>query len=137
MRKDSEPQRKNEIGDEPHIVTESDVSAWAERERQRRQKWIEGPTESEKRAWARAEHRRRLREQLLDTEEDMDADLVEGRRVADRLQYESTLALAGAASRLFNSPYRYFGSLLREGAEWEEEHRVPLRKRRRVRFDEE
>jgi len=138
LQKDSEPQRKYAIGDDPSIVTDSDVSTWAERERRRRQKWLEGPTEREKSAWARAEHRRRLREQHeLDAEEDMDADLVEGRRVADRLGYEATLALAGAASWLFKSPYRYLGSLLREGAEWEEEHRLPLRKRRRVRFDEE
>src|SRR6266849_700711 len=101
MPKDSEPQRKYEIGDDSCIVTDSDVSAWAERERQRRQKWIEGPTESENKAWARAEYRRRLREQheqLLDAEQDMDADLAEGRRVADRLRHDTTLALAGATS---------------------------------------
>lgn len=140
MPKNSEPQRKYEISDDPCIVTESDVAAWAERERQRRQKWLEGPTEDEKRAWARAELRRRLREQheqRLDAEHDTDADVAEGRRVADRLRYDTTLALIGAANRLVDSPYRFLGGLLREGAEWEEEHRMPLRKRRRVRFDEE
>jgi hypothetical protein len=138
--KDPEPQRKYEIGEDFFIVTDSDVAAWAERERQRRRKWIEGPTEREKRAWAQAEHRRRLREeheQLLDTEEDTDPDLEEGRRVADRLRNEGTLALLGAVNWLSKSPYRYLGHLLREGAEWEEEHRMPLRKRRRVRFEEE
>lgn len=39
-------------------VEDPDVAEWAEREHQRRQAWLKGPTEDEKRAWARRHGRR-------------------------------------------------------------------------------
>ena len=63
-------------------VPEADIAAWAERERKRRQAWLEGPDEGEKQAWADAEWKRRkceYRDELLDM------DLDDGRRMADRL----------------------------------------------------
>jgi hypothetical protein len=59
--------------DDPWLVPEADIAAWAEGERKRRQAWLEGPDEEEKRAWADAERKRRKREyrnELLDMDLD-------------------------------------------------------------------
>jgi hypothetical protein len=39
---------------------ESEIEAWAQRERSRRQKWASGPTEEEKRDWARRKRWERM-----------------------------------------------------------------------------
>jgi hypothetical protein len=112
-------------------VSDADVEAWAERERKRRAEWAEGPTENDKRAYARGEHWRRGGS--FGGRRD---DVVEGRRVVERVQRDSTLALLGVAAMVAEAPYRLIGSLVRAGREWEDEFHVPPRQRRRVVLDE-
>jgi hypothetical protein len=120
---------------EPWAVPESDVAAWAEREKKRRQAWLEGPNEEEKQIWADAERQRRkrqYREDLLDIDL-FDIDLDEGRRMADRM---ADRMMAGFKDRMVETPLRKLGDLLREGRNSESRSREPLRRRRRVHPDD-
>jgi len=47
-----------EADSSPVGPSNSDVDAWAERERRRREAWLAGPSEDEKRDWARRKRRR-------------------------------------------------------------------------------
>jgi hypothetical protein len=117
---------------EPWAVPDSDVAAWAEREKKRRQAWLEGPNEEDKQAWADAERQRRkrqYRDELLDIDHLFDIDLEEGRRFADRM-------IAGFQNRMVDTPLRKLGDLLREGRSVESREKEPLRRRRRVYPDE-
>lgn len=118
----------SDTGNEPWAVSEADIAAWAERERKRRQAWLEGPNEEDKEAWADAERLRRkrqYREELLDLDDLFDVDLEDGRRFADRM-------IAGFTNRMVDTPLRKLGDLLREGRSVESREREPLRRRRRV-----
>ena len=126
MSKSSRESRRPDAAD-PWAVPESDIAAWAERERKRRQAWLEGPDEEEKQAWADAERLRRKREYR---EELFDMDLEEGRRMADRL-------IAGVTNRMVEAPLRKLGDLIREGRDSEDRQKNPLRRRRRVYPDDE
>ena len=100
-----------DTGNEPWAVSEADIAAWAERERKRRQAWLEGPNEEDKEAWADAERLRRkrqYREELLGLDDLFDVDLEDGRRFADRM-------IAGFTNRMVDTPLRKLGDLLREG----------------------
>ena len=121
----------SDTANEPWSVSEPDIAAWAERERKRRQAWLEGPNEEEKQAWADAERQRRkrqYRDELLDIDL-FDIDLEEGRRFADRM-------IAGFQNRMVDTPLRKLGDLLREGRSVEDRKKEPLRRRRRVYPDE-
>ena len=124
MSKSSRESRRSDPADDP---SEAEIAAWAERERKRRQVWLEGPDEEEKQAWADAErHRRRKR---ADLDELLDMDLDDGRRIADRL-------MAGFANRMVELPLRKLGNLIREGQDAEDRQKEPLRRRRRVHPDD-
>jgi hypothetical protein len=87
-----------DTGNEPWAVSEADIAAWAERERKRRQAWLEGPNEDDKQAWADAERQRRkrqYRDELLDIDL-FDIDLEDGRRFADRM-------MAGFTNRMVDT----------------------------------
>jgi hypothetical protein len=117
------------------LVSKGDIESWAERERQRRRAWLEGPTDTERDEWADLERRRRRRRQrssLIDED-----DVAEGRRIADRWQRDVELILAGIAGRLVESPFSLLGYLAREGRDFEEEFEVGRRRRRRVPTDDE
>jgi hypothetical protein len=118
-------------GDKHFAVSDADVEAWAERERKRRAQWAEGPTEEEKRAYARRERWRRG-----DTARSRRSDLSEGRRVVERVQRDSALALLGVAALVAEAPYRLIGTLVRAGRDWEDEFDIPPRQPRRVVLDE-
>lgn len=120
--------------DEYYGVPESEVNAWADRVRKRRRAWLDGPDEEEKRAWA-ARHRHRGTADVADDDYE-DADLAEGRRVLDRIQVDTALAIVGAANRLIEAPYRLVGGLVRSGRDWEDHAIETLRRRRRVRLDD-
>ena len=132
----TESRRSNSASDtysehEPWSVPETDIAAWAEREKKRRQAWLEGPNEEEKQAWADAERQRRkrqYRDDLLDIDL-FDIDLDEGRRFADRM-------MAGFTNRMVDTPLRKLGDLLREGRNVESRRTEPLRRRRRVHPDD-
>ena len=126
---------------EPWAVPESDIAAWAEREKKRREAQAgrepkrEGPNEDEKQAWADAERQRRkrqYREDLLDIDL-FDIDLDEGRRMADRM---ADRMMAGFTNRMVETPLRKLGDFLREGRNAESRSKEPLRRRRRVHPDD-
>ena len=121
----------SDAANEPWAVSEADIAAWAERERKRRQAWLEGPNEDDKQAWADAERQRRkrqYRDELLDIDL-FDIDLEDGRRFADRM-------MDGFRNRMVDTPLRKLGDLLREGRSVESRRSEPLRRRRRVYPDE-
>jgi hypothetical protein len=122
MSKSPKESRRSDPADDPWAVPETDVAAWSERERKRRQAWLEGPNEEEKQAWADAERQRRKRDYLDDL---LDMDLDEGRRMGERL-------VAGFANRMVEAPLRKLGNLIREGRDAEDRQKEPLRRRRRV-----
>ena len=122
MSKSSRESRRSDRADDPWAVPETEIAAWAERERKRRQAWLEGPNDDDKQAWADAERQRRKRQYR---EELLDMDLDDGRRMADRL-------LAGVANRMVEAPLRKLGNLIREGQDAEDRQKEPLRRRRRV-----
>jgi hypothetical protein len=122
MSKSSRESRRSDPADDPWTVSETEIAAWAERERKRRQAWLEGPDEDEKQEWADAERLRRKRQYR---DELLDIDLDEGRRMADRL-------IAGFTNRMVDAPLRKLGDLMREGRDVEDRHKEPLRRRRRV-----
>ena len=131
MSKRPRESRRSDPADDPWAVSETDIAAWAERERKRRQAWLEGPNEEDRQAWADAERKRRkrqYREELLDIDL-FDIDLEDGRRFADRM-------MAGFTNRMVDTPLRKLGDLLREGRSVESREREPLRRRRRVYPDE-
>jgi hypothetical protein len=132
----SSDDRNQSSSDDPYYgIPKTEVDAWAERERERRRRWVEGPSEDERREWAARQHRRR---RWLDTDPHSNEDDVEeGRRVADRLQHDAALALVGVANRLAEAPYRILGDLVRAGRSWEDEFMSPGRRRRRVRYRDE
>jgi hypothetical protein len=121
----------SDTANEPWAVSDADIAAWAERERKRRQAWLEGPNEDDKQAWADAERQRRkrqYRDELLDIDL-FDIDLEDGRRLADRM-------MDGLRNRMVDTPLRKLGDLLREGRSVESRRSEPLRRRRRVYPDE-
>lgn len=122
MSKGPRESRRSDPADDPWEVSETDIAAWAEREKKRRQAWLEGPDEDEKQEWADAERHRRKREYLEDL---LDMDFEDGRRVTNRL-------LAGFANRIVETPLRKLSDLIREGRDAEDRKREPLRRRRRV-----
>jgi hypothetical protein len=133
MPKEPKASHASDKDDDYHGVPEAEVNAWAERVRRRRQAWLEGPQEEEKRAWAARQSRRHA----INADEEDDLDLIEGRRVLDRMQIDAALALYGAANLLLQAPYRLVGGLVRSGRAWEDEALETLRRRRRVRLDDE
>jgi hypothetical protein len=130
-RSDNASDTASNTANEPWSVSEPDIAAWAERERKRRQAWLEGPNEDDKQAWADAERQRRkrqYRDELLDIDL-FDLDIEDGRRMADRM-------MAGFTNRMIDTPLRKLGDLLREGRGVESRQKEPLRRRRRVYPDE-
>jgi len=122
----SKSSKRSDTASDPWAVPEADIAAWAERERKRRQAWLEGPSEEEKQEWADAERKRRKRDYR---DELLEMDLEDGRRMADRL-------LAGVANRMVEAPLRKLGNLIREGQDAEDRQKEPLRRRRRVHPDD-
>jgi len=108
-------------------LTEDELNAWAERERQRREAWLQGPTAEERAAHARQEYERRLAE--LEGRDAGSPERARGRHLRPR---EARLAAEGALSLLRRWSRLGYAELLRAGREWEEDggatrrRRVPL-----------
>src|SRR5262245_10519099 len=131
MTKSPRHSESSDDNDKYSAVSDADVEAWAEGERKRRARWAEGPTEEEKKSYARREYRRRGL-----TGRSRHDDASEGRRVVERVQRDSVLALLGVATLVAEAPYRLIGSFVRAGREWEDEFHAPPRRRRRVVLDD-
>ena len=123
MSKSPRESRRTDPATDPWAVPEADIAAWADRERKRRQAWLEGPDEEEKQELAEAERARRKGDYLEDL---LDMDLSDGRRMVERL-------VSGFTNRMVEQPLRKLGNLIREGRDAEDRSKEPLRRRRRVR----
>jgi len=112
--------------------TQAEIDAWAARERQRREAWLNGPTDEE-----RAEYAQHLRHRrLASTFDEGEARIADTVRMGVRVGREGQLAAEGAVALMFRFSRRTFAELVRAGREWEEETSLPTR-RRRVSMDDE
>ena len=112
--------------------TEAELEEWAERERQRRQAWLNGPTAEERSAYARRERERRL---SLLSDEDREALAADRARAMLRYPREMQLAMEGALNLMIRWSRRHMADLVHAGQEWEEQLSQPGR-RSRVPLDE-
>jgi hypothetical protein len=114
---------------DPSEPSAAEIEAWADRERKRREAWLNGPTAAEKAVWAWRERERRLAER-----ERLGAPptLHDTSRPVQRSVRQLQLAVEGAVSLLLNlSPRETLNQLVRAGREWEAEvTRQPPRNRR-------
>ena len=97
--------------------TPDEIEAWAERERRRRQSWVEGPTDRERLSWARHKRMRRLERDRVG-----EANWREPRTRSGR---EFQLAAQGAAAEFLAFPFRLFDLLVESGRQFE---RAPRRR---------
>jgi hypothetical protein len=111
--------------------TEAELEEWAERERKRRQQWLNGPSSEERAEWARRERMRRLA-RLSD--EDRDLVLSEWTRQMVRYPREAQLAMEGMFSVFFHWSRRQMAEFVRAGRDWEDQFGRAAR-RRRVHLD--
>jgi hypothetical protein len=112
--------------------SEAELDDWVERERRRREAWLQGPTADERLAYAR-----RLRERrLAELETGSEAWLAERARTMGRMSRETQLAVEGALSLFLKFSRRSMAQLVEAGRAWEEEFGQGER-RRRVPIDDE
>jgi hypothetical protein len=119
--------------DEPAVPepTAAEIEAWAARERQRREAWLNGPSAEE-----RADYARRLRQRrLADTFDAGEARVTESVQHGLKMGREAQLAAEGAMAVAYRWWRRTVPELIKAGREWEEETAMPSR-RRRVPFDD-
>jgi hypothetical protein len=121
-------QPEEERPEAPRDLSDEEIEAWAARERERRQAWLEGPTEDERAAWARSERARRRAELRLQ------ARASEVARLGRHYGRKGQLAAEGALSILLGWTRKTLDELVRAGREWEDEAVKP---RRRVPLDDE
>jgi hypothetical protein len=112
--------------------SKAEVEAWAERERERRQAWLAGPSEDERVAYAQRVRQRRLAEAFDEGEHRLE----EGMRTGLHYGREAQLAAEGAMTLFYRWSRRTFTELVKAGREWEEDTALP-RTRRRVPMDDE
>jgi hypothetical protein len=112
--------------------TEDEIREWAERERKRREAWLNGPSAEERAAFARRERERRLAE----LPEEPEANEAGHWRSPRRYRRETQLVAEGAMSLLWRWSRRGLAELVRAGREWEEES-AQSTTRRRVPLDDE
>jgi hypothetical protein len=105
--------------------SEAELDEWAERERKRREAWLNGPTAEERAAYAKRIRERRLLE--LEGGEDPWSEW--GRQMV-KYPREVQLAMEGAMSLMLRWSRRSFEELQRAGREWEQEFGNPIRRRR-------
>lgn len=111
--------------------TQAEIDAWAERERARRQAWLNGPSEEERADYATYVRRRRVAEAFDESE----ARIQEGMRQGLHYSREAQLAAEGAMTVIYRWSRRTLAELVKAGREWEEETMLP-RTRRRVPMDD-
>jgi len=112
--------------------TQAEIDAWAAREKQRREAWLNGPTEEERARYARHLSQGRL----ASTFDEGEARITDTIRMGVRYGRETQLAAEGAMALLYRFSRRTFAEFVRAGREWEEETSLPTR-RRRVSMDDE
>jgi hypothetical protein len=111
--------------------TSAEIETWAEKERQRRQAWLSGPSEEERAAFIRRERARRVA-----GHESLEFRAAYFARRGRRYSRDTQLAAEGAASLLLRWSRRSLAELIRAGRAWEAEATHPHGPRR-VRLDDE
>ena len=120
--------------DDPSALepTQAEIDAWAARERQRREAWLNGPSPEE-----RADYARRIRQRrVADAFDDGESRVAEGVQLGVRFGREAQLAAEGALSIFYRWSRERMSEFVRAGREWEEETTLPTR-RQRVPLDDE
>jgi hypothetical protein len=112
--------------------TQAEIDAWVERERQRRQAWLAGPSDEERDAYADHLRRRNLADRFGQGEERLNESI----RTGVRYGREAQLAAEGAVALIYRFTRKTFAELIEAGRQWEEETSLPPR-RRRVSIDDE
>ena len=110
--------------------SQAEIDEWAERERKRREAWLNGPSPEEREAYAQRERERRSADATSAT-----ARAAELARRSQRYARETQLAAEGAFSLATRWSRRGFAELMRAGREWEEDATKPGAKRR-IRLDD-
>ena len=128
----SQPGTGGHHGLVPAEVTDAEVEAWAARERQRREAWLQGPSAEERAEYVHIVRQRRL----SDTFDDTEARISDTLRLGMRYGRESQLAAEGAMALFYCFSRRTFAELVKAGREWEEQTSLPMR-HRRVSLDDE
>jgi hypothetical protein len=118
-----------ELSDAAPSPTAEEIEAWAVRERQRRQQWLDGPSEEEKQHWAR-QQTAGIFADLASLPELLESELPEA---AELFLREAELAGKGALYALTRAPQRLWSYFVRAGQAVDEELYQPPR-RRRVRY---
>jgi hypothetical protein len=120
--------------------TRDEVEAWAERERERRQRWAEGPTEEEKAAWARRIAYRRAGAGPVASPFSYltryAPDDAEAARLEKQYRRDTQLALEGAFAEIWRLPFQILAALTSAGRNWEEEDAFAARSRRVPLYDD-
>ena len=106
--------------------TQAEIDAWVERERQRRQAWLAGPSDEERDEYASHLRRRNLSDRFGQGEERLNDSL----RMGVRYSREAQLAAEGAVALIYRFTRKTFAELVEAGRHWEEETSLPPRRRR-------
>ena len=93
--------------------TDQEVETWAEREKNRREAWLAGPSEAEKREWSRRQRELSELRELYGASDDRDSELE--RELEQRLRRDAHLARAGILGLFLNLPYSVGAKLIRSG----------------------
>ena len=112
--------------------TDDEIREWAERERKRREAWLQGPSAEERAAFARRERERRA----MELAEEPAANEVGRKRSRRRYRRETQLVAEGAMSLIYRWSRQSLAELVRAGREWEDEV-AQTSTRRRVPLDDE
>jgi hypothetical protein len=127
-----QPDRGADEVDEPLSLEPSDaeIEAWASRERERRERWLSGPTPEQVAAWASRERERRAAE--LEGARQTRGPAPSPAQLAQHSLRTAQLAAEGAMSLLFELSLKdALDVLVRAGRDWEEEFtRQPTPRRR-------
>jgi hypothetical protein len=110
--------------------TDQEVEDWAEREKKRREAWLDGPSEADKREWRRRQQDvKELREMYGPSDE---PDSVLARQLEERLRRDAYLARAGIVDLLLHWPPRLGAKLIRGGLDAQYDYYTDPAFRRRV-----
>jgi hypothetical protein len=110
--------------------TDAEVDEWAEREAERRRRWVEGPTDAERREWARS---RAVRRSAPRRSARLSSVSEPGDPLEDRvysIRRETDLASKGAWQWMMDAPYWTWAQLVDAGRRWEEGYEATERPRR-------
>lgn len=93
--------------------TDPEVDAWAEREKNRREAWLAGPSDAEKREWSRRQRELSELRETYGASDEPDSELE--RELERRLRRDLHLARAGILGLFLNLPYSVGAKLIRSG----------------------